>query len=662
MLDVLLPFPYLDPASSPLGRALRSHPLLRVRVNDQELDTLSSQVADTHAGKQVQCMHPKGLTLTCDVEPAPEHHALTWRLGLAQDGDSGPRVHDLQPLVFSLDGALAPDPVIHTWLGGAQQTFFPPDAVTPQNRVLYPRTYAYYQEGVFTIGTQGGRSSDHYMPYVVVSSSDDTGGLWLAIGWSGNWSARFLKPHDSVDLHIAVNVEPCNLHLPQGMRLQGPAMAMGLYHGDYEAGCNMLRRWLRSRMPAAPDDLSHFNTWAAMDADVDEERLLRAADRVAGSGLRYFMLDAGWYPSPPRDFNRGVGNWRVDERAFPRGLEPVAERVRAHGMEMGLWVEPERAHVDSELAQAHPGWLLAVPGREYALVNFALPEVRAYFWEVIGDLVRRLGLRWLKWDFNLDPLPHWQAAADGGVAHLGHVDGVWETFDRLRSTFPSLVLENCASGGNRLDWTLFSRAAVNFANDQYTQPDCIRRILGRMAAFLPSERVNMIFGPYQRRQYSEADWQIMQGSAFGVSEPIMNWTEGFGQGVIRHHALHRTLQSARSGDFYRLTPDTPELRAWECWQMHDPETSSGVLVLWRSSAADSQAVVCPRALDPTQTYRVTDLYAADGQGHVLNGAELARGLHVALSATGAALYAYRPVNKMPLDVSSRASHDEGGDN
>ena len=99
-----------------------------------------------------------------------------------------------------------------------------------------------------------------------------------------------------------------------------------------------------------------------------------------------------------------------------------------------------------------PDWVLTVPERDHALVNFALPEVRAYFRDVIGDLIRRLDLRWLKWDFNMDPLPCWQAADDGGLAHLGHVDGVWETFDWIRSTFPDLVLENCASGGNRLDF------------------------------------------------------------------------------------------------------------------------------------------------------------------------------------------------------------------
>jgi alpha-galactosidase len=218
------------------------------------------------------------------------------------------------------------------------------------------------------------------------------------------------------------------------------------------------------------------------------------------------------------------------------------------------------------------------------------------------------------------------------------VEGVWETFDWLRRTFPDLVIENCASGGNRLDWTLFARAHVNFANDQYTQPDCIRRILGRMAAFLPTERLNMIYGPYQRREYGDADWQILLGSAFGVSEPIANWTEGFRQGLRRHLAIHRAVADAQAGDFYRLTPDVPDLAAWEAWQLHAPGAGSGVLAAWRSDAPEPVLVLRPQAIDPAQLFVVRDLYAGTEQR--LDGQDLARGIEVTASPGGAALLAY----------------------
>jgi hypothetical protein len=99
--------------------------------------------------------------------------------------------------------------------------------------------------------------------------------------------------------------------------------------------------------------------------------------------------------------------------------------------------------------------------------------------------------------------------------------------------------------------------------------------------------------------------------------------------------------AARRGDFYRLTPDTRALHAWEGWQMHDPETGSGVVALWRSEAPASQIRVRLRDLDPSRTYTVTDLYDAAGRPQALSGDVLARGLDVSVPPMGAALRTYR---------------------
>jgi hypothetical protein len=205
------------------------------------------------------------------------------------------------------------------------------------------------------------------------------------------------------------------------------------------------------------------------------------------------------------------------------------------------------------------------------------------------------------------------------------------------------VLENCASGGNRLDWTLFSRSVTTFANDQYTQPDCMRRIMGRMSAFLPSERLNMIYGPCQWREYGDDAWQVLMGSVFGVSESLENWTAGFRDALRRHLTLHRATEAARQGSFYRLTPDTSELRAWEAWQLHDPDAGAGVLIAWRAASPDDHMLLLPRAIDAGRTYTVSDLYGREEQ--TVQGETLSAGLRVSLPPHGAALRAYRPTQE-----------------
>ena len=70
------------------------------------------------------------------------------------------------------------------------------------------------------------------------------------------------------------------------------------------------------------------------------------------------MLDDGWFGSR-RDSTSGLGDWQVSPQAWPAGLAPLAEHVRGLGMEFGLWFEPEMVNRDSEVARAHPDWILS---------------------------------------------------------------------------------------------------------------------------------------------------------------------------------------------------------------------------------------------------------------------------------------------------------------
>ncbi|MDQ2830251.1 MAG: hypothetical protein M3Y74_14550, partial [Chloroflexota bacterium] len=123
---------------------------------------------------------------------------------------------------------------------------------------------------------------------------------------------------------------------------------------------------------------------------------------------------------------------------------------------------------------------------------------------------------------------------------------------------------------------------------------------------------------------------------------VDNWTDDLRRMLRRHLAVHGAASGAQAGDFYRLTPDTPDLRAWEAWQMHDPSSGSGVLAVWRSGAPEAGLAVHPHGLAPSCTYSVGDLYDPAAGPRMMSGQTLQRGLDVSLPPDGAALYAYQP--------------------
>ena len=80
--------------------------------------------------------------------------------------------------------------------------------------------------------------------------------------------------------------------------------------------------------------------------------LIALADQAAEIGIERFVLDDGWFRHRRND-RAGLGDWYVDEGVWPDGLHPLVDRVKSHGMQFGLWFEPEMINLDSDLARAH---------------------------------------------------------------------------------------------------------------------------------------------------------------------------------------------------------------------------------------------------------------------------------------------------------------------
>jgi alpha-galactosidase len=104
------------------------------------------------------------------------------------------------------------------------------------------------------------------------------------------------------------------------------------------------------------------NTWEAVYFDHDLAKLTRLADAAADVGAERFVLDDGWFRYRRNDL-AGLGDWYVDETVWPDGLHPLVDHVQGLGMEFGLWVEPEMVNPDSDLARAHPEWIMATGDR-----------------------------------------------------------------------------------------------------------------------------------------------------------------------------------------------------------------------------------------------------------------------------------------------------------
>ena len=205
-----------------------------------------------------------------------------------------------------------------------------------------------------------------------------------------------------------------------------------------------------------------FNSWEGCMFDFNQRRLLDLAVKAKNLGCELFVLDDGWFGNR-NDDHAGLGDYSVNTKKLPGGLDGLARKVKELGMEFGLWFEPESVNEDSDLFRAHPDWALTdefspVYGRNQLLLDLTRPEVRDYIVENVSGILDSADISYVKWDMNRHSI------ALGSKAH-DFVLGLYDVLRRIFAPRPQILLETCSSGGNRFDLGMLCFGPQVWASD-----------------------------------------------------------------------------------------------------------------------------------------------------------------------------------------------------
>ncbi|RMI09060.1 alpha-galactosidase [Cellulomonas triticagri] len=369
----------------------------------------------------------------------------------------------------------------------------------------------------------------------------------------------------------------------------------------------------RPQHPRTPRPLV-LNTWEAVYFDHDPARVLALADRAAAIGVERFVLDDGWFLAR-RDDTRGLGDWEVDPAVWPDGLEPLAARVHGHGMQLGLWVEPEMVSLDSDLARAHPDWLLQdlaqVPApdglsfRSQYVLDLARPEAYAHVLGQIDAVVGRLGVDFLKWDHNRDLVDARHAGRPGVHAQTR---ALLALVADLNARHPGLEVESCSSGGARSDLGVLDvtdRVWASDSNDAVERQDIQRWT----TLLLPPELVGAHVGPptaHSSGRTVDLSYRLataLTGSA-GFEWDVLTCDEDEVAVLTRFAGLYREVRSLlHTGTAVHADVRDPALRVTGAVA---PDRSAG---LWTVATVATLEDARPEpvrlhGLDPDARYRV----------------------------------------------------------
>jgi alpha-galactosidase len=212
-----------------------------------------------------------------------------------------------------------------------------------------------------------------------------------------------------------------------------------------------------------------LNTWESVYFDLDLPTLLDLAEQAAAVGVERYVLDDGWFTGR-RDDTAGLGDWQVDPTVWPAGLHPLVNRVTELGMQFGLWVEPEMINPDSNLARAHPEWVLAtgdrwpIESRHQQVLDLGNPDAFAHILTSLDAMLQEYRISYLKWDHNRDLIDAGHHP-DGRPAVHDQTLAVYRLMDELRRRHPGLEIESCSSGGGRVDLEILQRTERIWTSD-----------------------------------------------------------------------------------------------------------------------------------------------------------------------------------------------------
>lgn len=599
-----------------------------------------------------------GLQIRCEATLYRDFHVVEWVVYFKNTGQhETPIIENIQALDITLPGQKN-DGIVH-YAKGAVCSW---DDYQPLRRVLNKKSDMIVQPG-------GGRSSSDFLPFFNLQQADSTG-LIIAVGWSGEWQMQFTT--DSTRrTRIRSGMAQTHLKLFPGEEIRTPRMALLSYSGNPATAQNLWRRFVlahhRPLVKGKPFPMPVFYaTWGGTKADVhlaDITQLI-AADLAVDA----YWIDAEWFGQGL--WHQTVGDWRVKKDLYPLGFKPISNRLHQAGREFLVWFEPERICTGTPWYTEYRSWLLAVPKaqRHYnwgnsqnepdwvrweslrnqiceddLLFNLADPAARKFLTDYISDLIDQFGIDYYRHDANIAPLEFWRAADAPdrrGWTEIQWVQGLYAFWDELLRRHPGLIIDNCASGGRRIDLETMGRSTPFWRTDYPGDPIAKQCHTFGISSWVPLNATGNV-RPATDDLYT---WRSTWSSSIVVDlSGIAQWQPD-DEKLVRAKTLlnqYQDIQPYYLGDYYPLTCYSQAADAWMAWQFNRPEQNDGMVQVFRRTQSISESAKLRLDGLADDDYIVRNLDQSDPK--VISGRMLMEnGLIVTLNGRpGAAVFIYQ---------------------
>lgn len=313
-----------------------------------------------------------------------------------------------------------------------------------------------------------GTSSSRANPFVMlsrVSTTEDAGECYgCNLIYSGNhYEAVEAGSYGKMRFVTGINPQSFCYGLASGESFEAPEAVMSFSDKGFNGMSLQMHHFVREHIVRGnwkkkPRPVL-LNSWEAAYFDINERKLLNLAKAGKEVGIELFVMDDGWFGSRDDD-TKSLGDWTENQKKLPGGLVGLSQKIRALGLDFGIWVEPEMVNKNSKLYEAHPEWVMEIPGKPHSegrnqcVLDLTNKAVQDYIIEEMSRVFSSGDISYVKWDMNRNFTDCFSQALSaeqqGEVAHR-YVLGLYRCMAELTGRFPEILFEGCSAGGNRFD-------------------------------------------------------------------------------------------------------------------------------------------------------------------------------------------------------------------
>lgn len=458
--------------------------------------------------------------------------------------------------------------------------------------------------------------------------------IGAALCYSGNY--RLAIDTDAGNYHhfiAGIDEDQSEYHLKPNEVFTTPVLALSYSNEGLGGVSRNFHRWGRDKRMAHGHQLRDvlLNSWEGVYFDIKEPEMDQMMADIASMGGELFVMDDGWFGVKyPRDnATQGLGDWIVDTRKLPGGINGLLASAKRHGVKFGIWIEPEMVNIKSELFEKHPEYVIKAANREQhygrgktqMILDMSNPKVQDVVFTIVDTLLTNYPeIAYIKWDANMQVRDHgsqYLDAANQSHMFIEYHKGLQKTLDRIRAKYPDVIIQACASGGGRANYGVLPWFDEFWTSDN---TDALQRVYLQWGTsyFYPAIAMGSHISAapnHQTKRTMNLKYRtdVAMSGRLGMEIQPQNMTaaerEQCRKAITEYKQVRPIIQQ---GDLYRLLSPYDGHGAASLLYA-TPKKDKAVYFWWKTEAFRNKQY--PRVkmdgLDPDKSYKVTELNRVD---------------------------------------------------